>query len=101
MTELAPSLEPPAGSVEAAIVRYRETGDRAIRNQVVQEHWWLAMAVARQLKRNGEDLQDLAQVAMIGILKAIERFDPRFGASFRTYASATSALPTEAVAPRG
>jgi len=75
---------------EQAITCYRETGDRSVRNQVVQDHWWLAMVVAKQLKRSGEDLEDLAQVAAVGILKAIERFDPQFGASFRTYASATA-----------
>ncbi len=77
-------------TTEEAIARYRRTGDRAVRNEVVEGHWWLAMAVARQLKRSGEDLEDLAQVAMIGILKAIERFDPQFGVTFRTYASATA-----------
>lgn len=80
----------PGEPTESAIARYQQTGDRSLRNRVVQEHWWLAMAVAKQLKRNGEELEDLAQVAMIGILKAIERFDPQFGASFRTYASATA-----------
>lgn len=77
-------------TAEEAIAQYRATGDRAVRNQVVADHWWLARIVARQLKRNGEEFEDLAQVAMVGILKAIERFDPRFGASFRTYASATA-----------
>ncbi|MGH9271036.1 MAG: sigma-70 family RNA polymerase sigma factor [Ilumatobacteraceae bacterium] len=80
----------PDETAEQAIARYRETGDRAVRNQVVQDHWWLAMVVAKQLKRSGEELEDLAQVAMVGILKAIERFDPDIGASFSTYASATA-----------
>lgn len=80
----------PDQTAEAAIARYRATGDRAVRNRVVEDHWWLAMVVARELKRNGEELEDLAQVAMVGIVKAIERFDPAFGASVRTYASATA-----------
>ncbi|CAN5444350.1 MAG: sigma-70 family RNA polymerase sigma factor [Ilumatobacteraceae bacterium] len=80
----------PDETAEQAITRYQETGDRAVRNEVVQNHWWLAIAVAKQLKRSGEDLEDLAQVAMVGILKAVERFDPSFGASFRTYASVTA-----------
>lgn len=75
---------------EELIRRYRETGDRKLRNRVVEQHDWLAKAVARQLKRSGEEFDDLVQVAMIGILKAIERFEPDFGASFRTYASVTA-----------
>ena len=81
---------PAFATAEDAIAHYRATGDRAVRNQVVEDHWWLARVVARQFKRDGEELEDLAQVAMVGILKAIERFDPRFGAAFRTYASATA-----------
>ncbi len=77
-------------TAEELIRRYRETGDRTFRNRVVEQHEWLAKSVARQLKRSGEDFDDLVQVAMIGVLKAIERFDPAFGASFRTYASVTA-----------
>ena len=77
-------------SAEELIRRYRETGDRRLRARVVEQHDWLAKSVARQLKRSGEDFDDLVQVAMIGILKAIERFEPDFGASFRTYASVTA-----------
>lgn len=77
-------------SAEDAIAEYRATGDRSVRNKIVEDHWWLARVVARQLKRSGEEFEDLAQVAMVGILKAIERYDPRFGASFRTYASVTA-----------
>lgn len=77
-------------SAEDAIRRLRQTGDRSIRSRVVEEHHWLACAVARQLKREGEEFDDLVQVAMIGILKAVDRFDPEYGASFRTYASATA-----------
>ena len=77
-------------TAEELIRRYRETGDRTLRNRVVERHGWLAKTVARQLKRSGEDFDDLVQVAMIGILKAIERFEPDFGASFRTYASVTA-----------
>ena len=77
-------------TAEELIRRYRETGDRRFRTRVVEQHEWLARAVARQLKRSGEEFDDLVQVAMIGILKAIERFEPGFGASFRTYASVTA-----------
>ena len=79
-------------TAEELIRRYRETGDRRFRTWVVEQHEWLAKAVARQFKRSGEEFDDLVQVAMIGILKAIERFEPGFGASFRTYASVTAAV---------
>lgn len=77
-------------TAEDAIRRLRETKDPAIRGQVVEAYQWLAGAVARQLKRDGEDFDDLVQVATIGILKAIDRFDPDFGVPFRSYASITA-----------
>jgi RNA polymerase sigma-B factor len=41
------------------------------------------------MQRSGESLDDLVQVANIGLLHALEHFDPSFGVKFRTYASAT------------
>jgi RNA polymerase sigma-B factor len=69
---------------------YRRTGDISLRNRVVEAHTWLAVVCARRLVRRDEPLDDLAQVASIGILKAADRFDPSFGVLFRTYASATA-----------
>jgi RNA polymerase sigma-B factor len=69
---------------------YRRTGDIALRNRVVEAHAWLAVVCARRLVRRDETIDDLAQVASIGILKAADRFDPSFGVLFRTYASATA-----------
>jgi RNA polymerase sigma-B factor len=57
---------------------------------LVADHRWLAQMVGRRLARRGEPIDDLVQVAMIGILKAVERFDPEMGVTFRTYASATA-----------
>jgi RNA polymerase sigma-B factor len=50
---------------------------------------WLAEMCARQLANRGEPLEDLIQVAVVGVLKAVERFDPDVGVPFRAYASAT------------
>jgi len=76
-------------SVEEQIRRYHRTQDRALRNQIVEDHRWLAVVSARQLARGSEPLDDLVQVAVIGVLKAVERFDPDYGVAFRTFASST------------
>jgi RNA polymerase sigma-B factor len=68
---------------------YRETADVRYRNEVVNGHHWLAVVCARGMMRRSESLDDLVQVASIGLLKATERFDPSFGVLFRTFASAT------------
>jgi RNA polymerase sigma-B factor len=72
------------------LTEYRRTGDIALRNRVIEAHAWLAVVCARRLVRRDESLDDLSQVASIGILKAADRFDPSFGVLFRTYASATA-----------
>lgn len=72
------------------IADYHRTGDVEIRNRVVEAHHWLALVRARRLMRRSESLDDLIQVASIGVLKATERFDPTFGVMFRSFASITA-----------
>ena len=74
----------------AALADYRAEPTRAKRNRIVEDHQWLGELCARQLRRGEEPLDDLVQVAMVGILKAVERFDPAFGVPFRAFASVTA-----------
>jgi RNA polymerase sigma-B factor len=68
---------------------YRRTGDPSLRHQVIEDHRWVALYCARRFANRGEPLDDLIQVAMLGVLKAFDRFDPDQGASFTTYAIPT------------
>jgi RNA polymerase sigma-B factor len=68
---------------------YRRTGDRKIRNALVEAHRSFGFACARRFSGRGEPLDDLVQVAQLGVLKAVERFDPERGSSFRAFASPT------------
>ena len=68
---------------------YRASRDRAIRNRLIEDHRWLAVHCARRFAGKGEPLDDLIQVAMLGVLKAVERFDPDYGATFATFAVPT------------
>jgi RNA polymerase sigma-B factor len=69
--------------------RYHATGDPAAREALVQRFLPLARQLARRYQRGGEALDDLVQVASLGLLKAIERFDPE-----RTTAFSSFAVPT-------
>ena len=75
---------------EALLRRYRETGDRRLRNRVVEDHRWLAVVIAQDFRTGSEPLDDLIQVACVGLLKAAERFDPDIGVEFRTYGAVTA-----------
>jgi RNA polymerase sigma-B factor len=68
---------------------YRTTGDRAIRNALVEDYRWLGLHCVRRFKHKGEPTDDLEQVAMVGLLKAVDRFDPGLGYAFSTYAVPT------------
>ncbi|HEX6238172.1 MAG TPA: SigB/SigF/SigG family RNA polymerase sigma factor [Acidimicrobiales bacterium] len=69
--------------------RYRATRDRALRNELIADHRWLAVHCAQRFVDKGEPLDDLVQVAMLGVLKAVERYDPEYGAAFATFAVPT------------
>lgn len=67
----------------------RRTGDRSLRDRLVEEHLGLAEAMARRYDRRGVPFDDLVQVATIGLLKAVTRFDPDHGAAFSSFAVPT------------
>jgi len=79
----------PDDTTDARLVRYRETGDRALRDELLLEHRWLASYCAGRFAGRGEPLDDLVQVAQLGMLKAIDRYDPSFGVSFAGFAVPT------------
>ena len=54
---------------------YRETGDTTARDQLVEDFLPLVRGLARRYAGRGELLEDLEQVASVGLVKAIERFD--------------------------
>ena len=64
---------------ETLLRTYRATGDRAVRNRVVEDHMWLASTIAREFQRGSEPLADLTQVAAMALVKAADRFDPDYG----------------------
>jgi RNA polymerase sigma-B factor len=70
---------------------FRRTGDREIRNRLVEAHLDLARREALRFSGRGEPVDDLLQVARLGILKAVERFDPELGVPFTAFARPTVA----------
>lgn len=68
---------------------YRSTGDRALRNDLIERHRWIAVNGARRFADKGEPFDDLVQVALLGVLKAVERFDPEMGVAFVSFAMPT------------
>jgi RNA polymerase sigma-B factor len=71
------------------LVRYHRDGDPAAREQLVERFLPLARQLARRYQRGGEQLDDLIQVASLGLLKAIDRFDPARETAFSSFAVPT------------
>lgn len=61
----------------------------AIRDKLVEMHLPLVEHLARRFRNRGEPLDDLVQVATIGLIKSVDRFDPTRGVEFSTYATPT------------
>jgi RNA polymerase sigma-B factor len=68
---------------------YRRTDDRDLRDRLIEMNIGLAEAVARRFGGRGERHDDLLQVALVGLLKAVERFDPERGPAFSSFATPT------------
>ena len=78
-----------AGDVLDLHRAYCQSGDPGLREELVRRHSGLARSVALNFMNRGEPYDDLFQVAQLGLLKAIDRFDPERGYQFSTYANAT------------
>jgi RNA polymerase sigma-B factor len=59
------------------------------RQDTIQLHMSLAHRLARSFQGRGEDIDDLSQVAMLGLIKAADRFDPQRGVAFEKFAVPT------------
>ena len=76
-------------TIDGWCAEYARTHDPELKERIVAAHQWLVRVCARRLLRRNEQLDDLVQVGNIGLLKALDRYDPAFRVAFRTYASAT------------
>ena len=75
---------------DASLVeRWQRRGDDAAREALVHRYRGLVRALAARYVNWGEPFDDLVQVAWIGLLKAIERYDSERGVQFPTYATPT------------
>ncbi|HWH94249.1 MAG TPA: SigB/SigF/SigG family RNA polymerase sigma factor [Baekduia sp.] len=77
--------------VRALLRRWHFEGDRAARDEVAARMLPLARSLARRYANKGEPLDDLEQVACVGLIKAIDRFDLSRDVRFATYAVPTIA----------
>lgn len=84
-----PSDERAAELSDTLFAEYYRTRDQAVREQLIMLHMNLVRFLARKYAGRGEPLEDLTQVGIIGLMNAVDRFDPTRGIRFATYATPT------------
>ena len=67
----------------------RESGDPELRERLIKDYLGMADQLAWRFGHWRQSREDLVQVARLGLVKAVDRFDPSRGAQFPTFASAT------------
>jgi RNA polymerase sigma-B factor len=70
-------------------LEYSQSQDAELCRQIVEAHTGLAHRLAQRFSNRGEHADDLLQVAMLGLVKAVQGFEPDRGLRFSTYATPT------------
>ena len=68
---------------------YKKTGDISLRNEIASRYMYMAEILSKKFINRGIEYDDIYQVACVGVLYAIERFNPDRGIRFATYATPT------------
>lgn len=82
----SPTLSPSEVDINATFCAFRESQSLALRDQLVCKHLHLVHNVARRFSGLGESIDDLIQEGTIGLLRAVDLFDPDRNVKFSTYA---------------
>lgn len=76
-------------NVEILFKEYIVTKDKGLRNKIFEEFMYIAEILSKKYVNKGVDFDDIYQVASIGLIYAIERFDPSKGYEFSSFATPT------------
>lgn len=87
----APARRPPGPAAAALRARFvsSRAGDQCAREGLIVEFLPLARRLARRYQRSSEAFDDLLQVANLGLINAVDRFDPDRGVAFSSFAVPT------------
>jgi RNA polymerase sigma-B factor len=89
MSTVVAHRQPVGRRDEERLWRRAAAGDRAAREELVEQYVPLARMLARRYSRTSEPLEDLEQVASLGLVQAVDRFDPGRGIAFSSFAVPT------------
>jgi len=84
---IATCPEQVAGTTEELFAEFYETKDPDIREELILQHKDLAEKLAGRFTNRGKPLESLISVGTIGLINAVDRFEPSRGVKFTTYAT--------------
>lgn len=68
---------------------YKQTGDKKLRDKIVAQYMYVAEIMSKRFANRGIDYDDVFQVACLGLVLAVDRFDSGRGVKFTTFATPT------------
>jgi len=77
------------GDFEQLFAEWKATGDPALRERLILMHRNLVTYLARRFMDRGEQFEDIVQQGLIGLIQAMDHFDPNRGVRFATFATPT------------
>lgn len=69
-----------------ALITLAHQGDKAARDTLIEENIGLVWSIVRRFQNRGVETEDLFQIGSIGLIKAVDKFDPAYQVQFSTYA---------------
>ncbi len=86
---MTPPIRHGRATVDELFAEYRRApGNTQARTELIERHLPLARSLASRYRYTPQPFEDLVQVAGVGLVKAVDGFDPEYGAPFATYAVA-------------
>ena len=80
-------LPPPLTQAEEADILSRLKEDEGLRSVLIERNLRLVVYIAKKFENTGTDIEDLISIGTIGLIKAVNTFDPDRGIKLATYAS--------------
>ncbi len=81
---LPPPLKP---EEESYLIRRLESGDTSVKSNLIEHNLRLVVYIAKKFENTGINIEDLVSIGTIGLIKAVNTFDPRKNIKLATYAS--------------
>jgi RNA polymerase sporulation-specific sigma factor len=82
------ALPPPLTTdEEASLIRQLELGDATVKSTLIERNLRLVVYIARKFENTGVGIEDLVSIGTIGLIKAVNTFDPQKKIKLATYAS--------------